>query len=144
MNKLYTYLAYAGSIPFIIFAGLLTNGIDTIPLIGSTRTILSVYSVVIASFMAGSYWGQHLHFGSKWSWYLPIISNITALFLWMGFILLPFKLLLITIELSFILMLLVDQKLYFAGLNSRKYFQTRSVVTGIVVISLLLSITVNG
>lgn len=59
-KHLYFYLAYAGAIPFLLCAILFAFKIQKIPILGNLQTVISTYSLVIASFMAGTHWGQHL------------------------------------------------------------------------------------
>ena len=60
MKKLSPYLTFAGTIPFIACAILITMHIDAVIAMGTTAEILSAYGLVIATFMAGSQWGSHL------------------------------------------------------------------------------------
>ncbi|WP_298970871.1 DUF3429 family protein [uncultured Psychrobacter sp.] len=62
MKKLSPYLTFAGSIPFIACAILLIVGVDSVLALGKTSNILATYGLVIATFMAGAQWGNHLAF----------------------------------------------------------------------------------
>ena len=139
MKKIYPYLSYAGALPFIFCSGCFILNIHTLPLLGDTDKVLSVYGLVITSFMAGSHWGQHLSLSGKWVIYLPTLSNINAIFLWFSFIIFPFKMLLFVFVISFFLLLSIDRVLFLACLISRKYFRTRCLVTLLVVSSLIFS-----
>jgi hypothetical protein len=139
MQKLYPYLTYAGSLPFVLCALCHLLDIRAIPLLGHVDHVLSVYALVITSFLSGSHWGQHLNLKDKWSLYLPAFSNINAVLLWISFLLLPFKLLLIPFLLSFLGFLLIDKKLLQDNLISPDYFRTRCYVTAIVISTLIVS-----
>lgn len=137
--KLSPYLTYAGTLPFIICATCLAFGIKVIPLFGATEKILSVYSLVITTFLAGSHWGQHLHLDNKWEFYLPILSNIIAIILWLGFLTLPFKLLLINFMGILLVLLVIEQRFFKYGLIAGQYFRTRCFATAIVISTLIIS-----
>ena len=139
MQKIYPYLTYAGAIPFVICAIALTLDIRQLPWLGSIEKTLIVYALVIANFLAGAHWGQHLHLQGKWSRALPISSNILAIVLWLAFLVLSFKFLIIAFVTAFVILLLIDLKLLQDKLISYQYFQTRSLVTAIVILSLIIS-----
>ena len=139
-------MTYAGALPFIASAFLLLCDIYKIPMLGNIDKIISIYGIVIASFMAGVHWGQHLNVAQqlnhddKWVIYLPITSNINAIILWITFIILPIIFQLIVLIISFVTILWIDKKLYNAEIIQNHYFTTRCIVTLLVVISLLISI----
>jgi hypothetical protein len=139
MKRLYPYLTYAGVLPFVLCAFCTVFDIHVIPLLGSTDHVICVYALVITSFMAGTHWGQHLNLEDKWSLYLPIFSNINAVLLWIGFLILPVKLLLAVFIISFLGLLLIEKSLLQDALISVEYFLTRCVVTGIVILTLAIS-----
>ncbi len=140
MKKIFTYLIYAGAMPFIVCAVCLGFDIHQIPMLGSVRKILSVYGLVIASFLAGSHWGQYLQINKvRWSHFLPIFSNILAVLLWIGFLVLSFKVLMGMFVVAFVVLLVIDHRLFQMNLITRHYFQTRFFVSTIVIISLIIS-----
>lgn len=138
MKKPSPYLIFAGAIPFVLCAILITIGIDVIPVLGKTEYVLSLYGLVIASFMAGAHWGNHLGLADDNSWAvkLPIFSNIIALALWLGFLTLSTVGFVWLLIVGFIAMLVIDYGLYQARIISDKYFTVRKYVTLIVVVSL--------
>ncbi len=141
MKKPSPYLTFAGTIPFIACAIMITLGIDAVIALGTTAEILSAYGLVIASFMAGAHWGNHLSLtdNNPWAVRLPIFSNIIALLLWLGFLTLSsagFIWLLIS---AFIALLVIDYGLRDAQIITANYLKVRKYVTLIVVISLVLS-----
>ncbi|MBF0658054.1 DUF3429 domain-containing protein [Psychrobacter sp. NG25] len=141
MKKPSPYLTFAGTIPFITCAIMITMNIDSLPYFGSTADILSTYGLVIASFMAGAHWGNHLGLAEKdtWAVKLPILSNVIALSLWLGFLMLSatgFTWLLI---ISFGSLLVIDYALYQAKVITHHYFNVRKYVTIIVLISLMVA-----
>lgn len=141
MKKIYPYLTYAGAIPFVLCVAFLVFNIKELPFIGTIDSILSVYALVISSFLSGSLWGGHLQSRGVLSIYLPVLSNILAIFLWFGFLLLDFKNLIFLFIFAFIILLIVDYYLFKNKLITHHYFRTRCLVTIIVVISLMISRT---
>ncbi len=139
MRKIYPTLTYAGAIPFIIFVICLLLDISQLPWLGSTENILSVYTLVISTFLAGAHWGQHLHIQGRWHRALPIVSTIMAVVLWLAFILLGFKALTGVFVAAFVILLLIDQRLFHDEVITRPYFQTRCFVSAIVILTLIIS-----
>ena len=144
MIKVYPYLTFAGALPFIFCAICLTSDLNVIPVLGDIKKILSLYGLVIASFIAGAHWGQHLYINDgQWCRLLAIISNIMAVLLWLGFLLLSFKMLLAVLVAAFIIYLIIDYRLFQNNFITFNYFQTRIIVTCIVITSLIFSGTAS-
>ena len=139
MKKLYLYLTYAGALPFIICAFFLVFDIRFIPLLGATEQVLSVYALIIATFIAGNHWGQHLDMKNKWQYHLPILSNVIVITLWFGFLVLPFRALLAIFVLVFVALLVIDQRLFRHNLITYRYFRMRCLATAIVISTLVIS-----
>jgi hypothetical protein len=138
MNKVALALIYAGLLPFIVCAFCLAGEVSQLPFLGETRQILATYSLIIISFIAGSYWGQQL-VAQHGTWVL-VLSNLITLTAWFGFLILSFNYLIILLILMFLILLLVDSKLLEKNVITSAYFQTRCWVTIIVVIALVSSI----
>ena len=138
MKKPSPYLTFAGAIPFIACAFLLMIDIETLPIFGSVADMLSAYGLVIASFMAGAHWGNHLGLedDNKWAIRLPIYSNVIALGLWLGFLSVSASSFIWLLVIGFISLLVIDASLHRAQIISHAYFKVRQYVTAIVVISL--------
>lgn len=140
MNKISIYLTYAGAIPFIVCAVFLNFDIVQLPLLGYVEKILSVYGLVISSFLAGVHWGQHLHINKGlWRCSLATLSNIIAVLLWFGFLVFSFKMLMAMFVAAFVVLLIIDYRLVHRDFIARNYFQTRFFVSAIVIISLMIS-----
>lgn len=141
MKKPSPYLTFAGTIPFIACAFLLMIDVVTVPILGSVANILSAYGLVIASFMAGAHWGNHLSLAddNKWAVRLPLYSNVIALGLWLGFLSLSASSFIWLLVIGFISLLVIDYSLHRAQIISHTYFQVRKYVTTIVVISLVIA-----
>ena len=95
---------------------------------------------MISSFLAGAHWGQHLLI-NKGQWYrsLPIISNILAVLLWIGFLELSFKMLVAMFVATFVVLLIIDHRLFQMDIITLHYFKTRVFVSAIVITALTLS-----
>lgn len=140
MKKISPYLTYAGTIPFIFCTVYLGIGIQELPLLGSVKQILSIYGLMISSFLAGSHWGQHLHLNKNpCSYFLPIFSNIILVLLWIGFLVLSFKGVMGMLVVAFIFLLMIDFRLFQMEVIARHYFQTRFFVSVTVIISLIVA-----
>lgn len=140
MTKTFYYLIYAGTIPFILCSICFSAGIKSIYLLGSVDKILSAYGLVILSFLSGSHWGQHLYINRRiWGCTLPVLSNIIAVLLCFSFLVLDFKKLVAIFVAAFIILLIIDHRLFQMRLISDHYFQTRCFVSAIVIISLIIS-----
>ena len=141
MKKPSPYLTFAGTIPFIACAFLLMIDVVTVPILGSIVDVLSAYGLVIASFMAGAHWGNHLSLvdGNKWAVRLPLYSNVIALGLWLGFLSLSTSSFIWLLVIGFISLLVIDYSLHRAQIISHAYFKIRQYVTAIVVMSLVVA-----
>ena len=141
MKKPSPYLTFAGTIPFILCAVFITVGIDAVRVLGETTEVLSAYGLVIASFMAGAQWGNHLSLAddNPWALKLPILSNIIALGLWLGFLSLSTVGFIWLLVVGFISLLIIDYGLNDAQIISDSYFKVRKYVTLIVVVSLIVA-----
>jgi len=133
-----TLLAYLGSIPFVGTALLMSMGINAIPIVGSLFPAVSIYALIIATFMAGSHWGQQLNFSDKWRFKVQLVTNIQAVGLWFSYLWLSDSGLMLMLITSFLVSLWLDQQLKQAQLIEESYWQTRVKVTIIVVLSLVL------
>ncbi|MFL2529111.1 MAG: DUF3429 domain-containing protein [Candidatus Azotimanducaceae bacterium] len=139
MSKVSSYLIVAGLIPFVSFTLCFAFGVTALPLLGSIDQVLGLYSLTIAVFIAGSHWGQHLVLDDHWTVLLPITSNITAVILWLVFLVCSFKVLIFTCVIAFMILLGIDYRLFKSGHISSQYFRMRFIVTAIVCSMLLIT-----
>ncbi len=116
-----TLLANLGALPFVATTLLMSMGIHTIPFVGSLFSAISVYALIIASFMAGSHWGQQLGFSGKWRFKLQVITNIQAVCLWLAYVWLGNSWFLLVLITSFLVSLWLDQQLKQAQLIEAAY-----------------------
>lgn len=138
-NKLFIMLALAGCIPFIATAIYLTTDMKSYFSIGDAKKYISVYGLVIISFMAGSNWGVHLNRSDKWRIALPLLSNAITIVVFFAFVALQYSDYLVAQILFFIFLLLVDIKLLQSGIISKIYFNTRFNATLIVIACLFVT-----
>ena len=137
-HPLYTYLMSAGALPFLISALLLALGIHTLPLLKNVQHLVSVYGLVIASFIAGTHWGQHFKPKHSKVTLLLVSSNIYALLLWISYLVLPLPQFFLALIALFILLLWIDKELYQAQEISAHYFRMRCIISGLVITSLVM------
>lgn len=137
--KFHFYFVYAGSLPFIVLAVFLVCEVKFVPYLGQTIDILATYGLIISVFLAGVHWGQYLASTDGSAIYLPISSNIIAVFGWMAYLLMPIYGYLILLIFIFILLLIIDLKLAKTDQISQSYFKIRLRITTIVLISLVVS-----
>ena len=137
--KFHFYFVYAGSLPFIILAVFLVCEVDFVPYLGQTINILATYGLIISVFLAGVHWGQYLASIDGSAIYLPIMSNIIAVFVWVAYLFMPIYGYLILLIFIFILLLIIDLKLAKTDQISQSYFKIRLRVTTIVLIALVVS-----
>ena len=137
--KFHFYLVYAGSLPFIILTAFLLFDAEFVPYLGETINILATYGLIISVFLAGVHWGQYLASVDGSPIYLPIISNIIAVFVWVAYLSMPIYVYLISLIFVFILLLTIDFRLAKIDQISQSYFRLRLRITMIVLISLAVS-----
>ena len=139
MRKITTLLTLSGTIPFALLSLCLGLKLYDLPMLGSVKQWLATYAVVIASFLAGTHWGQHLHIKGFWQNGLPILSNIIALLIWPSSVLLSFKFLMLSLSCIFSILLCVDAELYKNNFVTRSYFNLRCFVSLVTVSTLVFS-----
>lgn len=142
MKKNYPFLTYSGTIPFIVSAFWLLLYGDNLSWPGAVKNIMCSYALVIAVFLAGAHWGQHLHLKGKWCSVLSILSNVIVLVLWLAFLLLPFKWLMAVFIVAFLVLLFIDYHLFKHDEITPDYFQTRCYATLIVIFTFILALVV--
>ena len=139
MNRVSSYLILAGLIPFVGLTLFVVFGITTLPLLGSTIQVLGLYSLLIAVFISGSHWGQHLVLNDRWAAFLPVTSNIITVILWVVFLACPLIVTICIFVIAFGILLGIDYKLLETGHISDDYFRMRFAVTAIVCLMLVIT-----
>ncbi|UTW44342.1 DUF3429 domain-containing protein [bacterium SCSIO 12696] len=139
MRKLYAYLAYLGALPFVLCALCLLLGVYSLPYVGDVQVVLSTYGLVIASFMAGSLWGQQFQADQQWARSIGLLTNIITVGVWLGYLLLPLSVFLWLLVVAFVGLLVMDRKQLQLGHISKAYFSIRCGVTAVVSAALVVS-----
>lgn len=129
-------LIFFGSFPFILLSLLSVLNFDSF--LGYNLDYLaSLYALVIACFVCGSYWGIFLN-NQKIKINLFILSNILTLILFFGFLILANSQFILLAIFVFIFLLLVDIYIFKTNVTDLNYIRTRFCVTTLVVIALII------
>ena len=129
-------LIFFGSFPFILLSVLSVLTFDSF--LGYNLDYLaSLYSLVIACFICGSYWRIFLN-NQKIKINLFILSNILTLILFFGFLILTNSQFILLAIFVFIFLLLVDIYIFKINVTDLNYIRTRLCVTTLVVMALII------
>lgn len=139
MKKVYPYLTFLGTIPFLFCAACLMYETEQLPLLGPVKMVMSTYALIIASFLAGSHWGQHFLLGECWSRSLPIWSNVIAVVLWFCSLTLGFQGQMWLFSAVFLALLAIDTLLFKEKVIRGQYFTIRCLATAVALVSLISS-----
>jgi hypothetical protein len=128
----------AGLLPFCAGAIAMRAGWPALPLIGPLEPWYSAYGLVIAAFMAGTLWGRAAPAGPGERGFLLLLSNMVALALWVGAVMLRGPAFDLLLSGAFAILLLADLRLTGPAAYPPGYRRLRIAVTGLVILSLLL------
>ncbi|KZL17961.1 hypothetical protein PsAD2_02694 [Pseudovibrio axinellae] len=142
LPALYSCLALAGTLPFIAGAVGLSAGYTFLPIIGATVIAVSLYALVILSFMAGIHWGMFFIAPHPSLGWLLIWSNFVALAGWFLFLFTAPVIFFLGVIILFSATMLVDFLLHNLGIISRNYLGLR-VLTTIITLIALIAITLK-
>ncbi len=142
MTLTYSILTYLGTIPFLFVSALFgANFYEILHIeLESLKTIISIYTVAIISFISGSHWGLNINNNNFLSRFIVISSNIFVLIIWFAYLFLLFEVFIFAASVVFVLLLFIDQKLSYIDYYSEKYFQNRLIATIIVLLSFFIMI----
>ncbi len=142
MTLTYSILTYLGTIPFLFVSALFgANFYEILHIeLESLKTIISIYTVAIISFISGSHWGLNINNNNFLSRFIVISSNIFVLIIWFAYLFLLFEVFIFAASVVFVLLLFIDQKLSYLDYYSEKYFQNRLIATIIVLLSFFIMI----
>ena len=132
----YFYLSYTGALPFIATALLIGVGQKNLSFFGSIVDAMLLYALIIASFMAGTHWGQYMAAQSILPRYLLATSNFSAIALWFAYWYLPNAWLIWMLIATFLGLLCVDYKITAYDPSLKNYFKMRLSVTLVVCLCL--------
>jgi hypothetical protein len=129
-------LTYLGALPFGIAMIFLMNGVSQ----ERVSYILCTYGAVIVSFICGIHWGISMKHQEKKPTWLLASSNGITLVAW-GCMILPSRpIALMTLGFCLFFLLLIDQRLYTLNQTDGWYIRMRWRVTGLVILSLAVSV----
>ena len=132
------YLGYLGLIPFIFFTICLSLSYKHTFIFGNTLQALTSYSLIIASFIAGSHWGRQVNIETLTNRVLlQIGSNINVIAIWIAYLCLSPKTIIAVMIIEFVVLLKFDFFIYKQKLISYKYLFCIRVPITIFVVSLL-------
>ena len=141
MNKdraLYSSLAFAGTLPFLVCALLPLAGVSNLEPFGRLDLLANSYGLAIVSFLAGIHWSMALMRPRQTPFNLLISSNIVLLVTWFAFVLAETSLSLMTQIAALVVLLLIDRRLANNAVISGSYFQARLVATVLASVALVL------
>ncbi|OIN84170.1 DUF3429 domain-containing protein [Francisella sp. TX07-6608] len=135
------YLAYSGLIPFLFFTICLLFNYKHTLIFGNTIQALSIYGLIIASFLAGTHWGRQINIESPIvKLFLQISSNINVIAIWFAYLNLNSKYFILLLIIEFLVLLKIDYYIYKLKITSSRYFlYIRLPITSAVVILLAIS-----
>ena len=135
-SRVYQWLAYAGTLPFIASAVMAMLEINFGP-IRAPAVIASSYGLAILSFLCGAHWATYLYRRDDSPFNLFVISNVIVVVVWLVYVLTgSSSYTLLTQITAFLYLLFLDQQLKGAGLISAHYFSIRLHATVVAVVSL--------
>jgi hypothetical protein len=127
-----------GAVPLVL-GGLLVvtqTNLDFLP--GTSALILHVYSVIVASFVAGMHWG--IHFCKRTNDSVYLLSCVCALLLWLSFIWFGEAAGFALVLVSIVILWIEEHRLSRQRVTTVWFWQLRNLVSAIAVASLLLAI----
>jgi hypothetical protein len=134
-----SWLAYAGTLPFIFCAAAPWFGLPVLPGVGPCSEIAAAYGLAIVSFMAGVHWGTYLYQSARVPLNLFVTSNAITVSVWLAFIVTPVTIALAVLLAAFLVLLSIDTRLAQLRLLSDDYMHMRRNVTAIVVVMLVVT-----
>lgn len=137
-RSIYSMLAAAGLIPFLVAAMMAVLDIDTLGSFGSATKIAASYGLAIVSFLAGAQWGIYLLLGPGLPLNLFYVSNAVVLAAWFPFVLAFDAVTLACLIAALAFLLYVDRRLLRADVIDPAYFRMRLAITSIACVSLLI------
>lgn len=136
-SKIYRYLTYAGTLPFMACAVMPHTGYTEIPGLGSFDQIASAYGLAILSFMAGTHWGLYLSAPDRAPVNLFVTSNVVTVAAWAAFLAGPRLITFGVLSSGFVLLLYIDYLMKTRDMLTPGYLRTRLHATVIVLASLI-------
>ena len=142
MNKknLPYILIFLGSIPFVFFSFLRIISLEEF-FYFDINYILSIYSLLIISFICGSHWGLFLT-NNTLKINLFFLSNLLTISSFFGILFLKMNYFFLLQILILIILLLIDFYIYRQNITQLKYIYSRMLITILVVICLIIPVII--
>ena len=142
MNKknLPYILIFIGSIPFVFFSFLRIISLEELFYL-DINYILSIYSLSIISFICGSHWGLFL-MNNTLKINLFFLSNFLTISSFFGILFLKINYFFLLQILILIILLLIDFYIYRQNITQLKYIYSRTLITTLVVICLIIPVII--
>jgi len=142
MNKknLPYILIFLGSIPFVFFSFLRIISLEEFFYL-DVNYILSIYSLSIISFICGSHWGLFLT-NNTLKINLFFLSNLLTISSFFGILFLKMNYFFLLQILILIILLLIDFYIYRKNITQLKYIYSRTIITILVVICLIIPVII--
>lgn len=143
MNKknLPYILIFLGSIPFVFFSFLRIISLEEF-FYFDINYILSIYSLLIISFICGSHWGLFLT-NNTLKINLFFLSNFFTILSFFGILFLKVNYFFLLQILILIILLLIDFYIYRQNITQLKYIYSRIIITTLVVICLVIPLIIQ-
>lgn len=141
---IYKYLAYAGTIPFILPTLIIMNSDVHAQWMTGPDLTLHSYGLVIVAFMCGTHWGLYLTQHPQCPINLLVSSNILTLTCWFAYLSQHTALILTSQLCTFLILLVLDTRLYKRRILHKNYYEMRRNVTAIVVFALAINLALQG
>jgi hypothetical protein len=136
-SRLYKVLALAGALPFLASAFMAIAGID-VPV--SAGLVASSYGLPIACLLCGVHWATYLYRQAEMPINLFLSSNVVVVAVWLSYLFGSLALALGMQVVAFLVLLLIDYRLFNVDLINHHYFVTRFEATALATLSLLVVI----
>ena len=130
-------LAFAGLIPFVAATALLLCGVQSLPLLGPVDRLLSSYTLLIVSFMAGTHWGMAIARAKAAHIPLYLPSNLVALTAWFTYLLAPLAAQLVIDAGALLVLLVIEHRIAAAVAMDDDYVHLRTQVSTVAVAAVL-------
>jgi len=141
---IYKYLAYAGTIPFILPTLIIMNPDVHAQWMTGPGLTLHSYGLVIVAFMCGTHWGLYLTHHPQCPINLLVSSNILTLTCWFAYLSQHTALILTSQLCTFSILLVLETRLYKRRILHKNYYEMRRNVTAIVVVALAINLALQG
>ena len=129
-----------GSIPFVLLSILGLNSLDSF-LGYNLEYLASLYTLIITCFICGTHWGIYLN-NQKIKINLFFLSNFLTISSFFGILFLKINYFFLLQILILVILLLIDFYIYRQNITQLKYIYSRTLITTLVVICLIIPVII--